>query len=531
MHHLYLPLLALIMFISPPLYAESIDNLLATAIQDYQFQDFDEAETKFRAIIKQAPDNLSAHYYLGVILTQKGKFAEAVKHLEHVANAPVAVEGIDTALIQAYQGAGQFEKALPLNRKLYESNPENEAYTFQYAVNLQKTGATGQAKEMYNQLISRGGSYTGPAHYQMGEMLYNEKSYVAAVKEFEAIDPKSPYGDAGKAYIKALQPLTRPLSVYLSADYFYNDNINAGIADIVGKTSGGKIAGQGTTLIGAVNTRQFDVSNHFKAKLGYLYYGILHISGNGAKDSDFIGHFINPEVSFHPNRNMDFVLKGDLQFFNYAHQHLSDNYGATFTATRHLEPQQGSVNLHVAYLEKSYTDAFSSTDRQTGVTTVQPLTYLDAKTWSFGAGGTYSGKEWPASLTLDYTFNDEKTIDNETTVIESNKAKDSRYREHAFRADATLPFTGNLSKLALLANASYSKKNFLNIQSGDLYLDNKGQKAHANLTILGIKAQARLWDEYGLTAAVGYEATKSSSSTSSLRYEAHKYFGQISGSY
>jgi hypothetical protein len=228
---------------------------------------------------------------------------------------------------------------------------------------------------------------------------------------------------------------------------------------------------------------------------------------------------------------MDFVLKGDLQFFNYGHQQLSDNYGATFTATRHLESQQGSVNLHAAYLEKGYTDAFSSTNQLTGVTTVQSLTYLDAKTWSFGAGGFYSGREWPASLTLDYTFTDEKTIDNEKTVIESNKAKDSRYREHAVRADATLPFTGRLSKLALLANASYSKKNFSNIQSGDLYADNTGQKTHANLTILGIKAQAQLWDEYGLTASVGYEATKSTSSTSLLRYEAHKYFGQISGSY
>ncbi len=518
MNHLRLLLLALIMFISPPLYAQPLDDLLATAIQDYQFQDFDEAEAKFRAVIEQAPDNLSAHYYLGVILTQKGTFAEAVKHLEHVANAPVTVEGIDAALIQAYQGANQFKKALPLNRKLHESNPENEAYTFQYAVNLQKTGETGQAKEMYNQIISKGGSYTGPAHYQMGEMLYNEKSYVAAVKEFEAIDPKSPYGDAGKAYIKALQPLTRPLSVYLSADYFYNDNTNAGGAAILGQTLGGKTGSQGTTLIGVVNTRQVEIGNHFKAKLGYLYYGILHTQ-NASKENDFIGHFINPEVSFHPNRNMDFVLKGDIQFFNYSHQKLSDNYGATFTATQHLESQQGSVNLHVAYLKKNYTNNYTS-----GGATV-PLTYLDANSWSFGAGGTYSGREWPASLTLDYTFNDENTIEN------TNKARDSRYKEHAVRADATLPFTGRLSKLALLANASYSKKNYLNIQTGAVYNDVIGQKAHVNLTILGIKAQTQLWDEYGLTAAVGYEVTKSTSNTSLLRYEAHKYFGQVSGSY
>ncbi|MCF7821446.1 MAG: tetratricopeptide repeat protein [Mariprofundaceae bacterium] len=526
MRYLYLPLFALIMFISPPLHAQPLDNLLAAAIQDYQFQDFDEAEKKFKSILKLAPDNLSAHYYLGVILTQKGKFSDAVEHLEHVANAPVAVEGIEAALIQAYQGANQFDKALPLNKKLHESDPENDAYAFQYAVNLQKTGSTGQAKEMYNRIISKGGSYAGPAHYQMGEMLYNEKSYVAAVEEFEAIDPNSPYRDAGQAYVKALKPLTRPLSVYLSTEYFYNDNVNAGgAARGITTTATAPFGSQGFTLIGAVNSRKFDIGNHFKAKLGYLYYGILHTQNNGAKENDFIGHFINPEISFHPNRSMDFSLKGDFQFFNYNHQKLGDNYGATFTATRYLESQQGSANLHAAYLNKNYTANYAS-----GGTT-QSLTYLDANTWSFGAGGSYSGKAWPANLTLDYTYNDEKTINNEITVIESNKALDSRFKEHAVRADVTLPFTGQLSRFALLANASYSKKNYSNIQTGALYADVINQKAYVNLTTLGIKAQARLWDEYGVTGSVGYEQTKSSSNTSSLSYKSNKYFGQLSAAY
>ena len=505
------------------LYAQPVKTLLNEAIQDYQFQDFDEAETKLRSVIDQAPGNLSAHYYLGVILTQKGKFSEAVEHLEHVANASVAVEGIDGALIQAYQGANQFEKSLPLNEKLYQSNPENEAYAFQYAVNLQKTGATGEAKEIYNRLISKGGSYTGPAHYQMGELLYNEKSYIAAVKEFEAIDPESPYGDAGKAYVKALKPLTRPLSVYLSAEYFYNDNVNAGGAQLTGTTTTGKIGSQGSTLIGVVNSRQFDISNHFKWKLGYLFYGILHAQ-DAAKENDFIGHFINPEIGFYPSQNMDFKLKGDFQFFNYNHQKLSDNYGATFTATRYLESQQGSANLHVAYLKKNYTTTYSSADATTRVVTTQSLAYLDAKTWSFGGGGSYSGKEWPANLTLDYTFNDEKTVNN------SNKARDSQFKEHAVRADVTLPFTGQLSRFALLGNASYSKKNYTNTQSGVTY-DAGVQKVYVNLTTLGIKAQAQLWDEYGVTGSVGYEQTKSASNTSSLTYKSKKYYGQISGSY
>ncbi|MES0370778.1 MAG: tetratricopeptide repeat protein [Mariprofundaceae bacterium] len=515
----------MILLSTSTLYAQPIKELLDEAIQDYQFQDFDIAETKFRSIINQAPGNVSAHYYLGVILTRAGKFDEAIKYLEHVANAPVSIAGIDQALAQAYTGANQFKMALPLNKKLYESNPESDPHAFQYALTLQKTGAGEDAKALYRQIISRNSSYAAVARYQIGEMLYNEGAYVSAVKEFEAIDPNSPYGDAAKAYIDALKPVTRPLNVYLSTEYFYNDNVNSGGAQRLGTAPVDSLGSQGTTLIGAVNSRQFEISSRFRLKLGYLYYGILHTQNNGAKNNDFIGHFINPEISFHPNRKMNFKLKGDLQFFNFGHQKLSNNYGATLTATRHLESRQGSANLHAAYLKKSYTDVFTSSG------TTQSLTYLDANTWSVGAGGSYTGKEWPVSLTLDYTFNLERTIDNETVNTESIKAQESASTEHAVTADVTIPFTGVLSRLSLLGNVNYSRKNYDNVQNRQLYTDVVSKKVDVNMLIWGVKAQVSLWSKFGLTGSLGYEQTRSSSNTASLTYESRKYFGQISAAY
>lgn len=268
-----------------------------------------------------------------------------------------------------------------------------------------------------------------------------------------------------------------------------------------------------------------------KAKLGYLYYGIFHTKNNGfaanAKTYDFYGHFINPEITFRPNQSMDFKLKGDIQFFNYNHQKLSNNYGGTFTATRYLESKQGSANLHIAYLQKRYTNSYTSTDTTTGIVSTQPLSHLDADTWSYGMGGTYSGKMWPASLTLDYTFNDENTV--KTNV----KAQESRYKEHAFRADIMLPFTGSLSRFSLLGNASYSDKKYNSIVAArQLYTDvASNQEIKATLTTFGIKLQAMLWKKAGLTGSVGYEQTKSSSNTTSLTYKSKKYLGQLSASY
>ena len=205
---LLLSLTFLLLLPTSTLYAQPVRVLLDEAIQDYLFQDFDIAEKKFRSIISQAPGNVYARYYLGVILSQKEKYEEAIEHLEFVSKAPVQIEGIDSTLAQAYQGAEQFDKALPLNKKTYLSDPDNDAAAFQYATNLQKTGANAEAKRVYNQLIKKNAAYTDAAHYQMGEMLYSEQSYIAAVKAFESIDPDSPYGAAAKAYSAALHPDT-----------------------------------------------------------------------------------------------------------------------------------------------------------------------------------------------------------------------------------------------------------------------------------------------------------------------------------
>jgi hypothetical protein len=290
-------------------------------------------------------------------------------------------------------------------------------------------------------------------------------------------------------------------------------------------------------LIGLVSTRQFDIVPTIKAKLAYLYYGIFHFKNDGvaqnARAYDFYGHFINPEISFHPNEKMDFKLKGDIQLFNYNHQKLGDNYGATFTATRYLQSKQGSANLHVAYLKKNYTTAYTSTDPTTAITSTQSLAYLDANSWSYGIGATYSGKTWPANLTIDYTYNDEKTINTSSTAVDFIKARESAFTEHVVRGDARLPFTGSLSRVALLVNASYSDKTFPGITSTrQIYTDVANtQKINATMTILGAKLQAMLWQKIGLTATIGYEQTKSSSNTASLTYKSKKYFGQLAASY
>ena len=507
------------------LHAQPIKELLNEAVQDYQFQDFDEAETKFRSVINQAPGNQTAHYYLGVILLQKKKPEEAITFLEHVSKSPQRPSGIDKVLGQAYLAAGQPEKALPLYKRMMDQDPNNDANAFQYANTLKAVGDSNGAILIYQRLISEEGTHADSARYQLGQIYSDTGAYGSAVAQFEAVDEKSPYRGAANSYINALARTTRPLSIYLSGKYYYDTNPKS---DTTLGTAGQGGGSQATTWIGLLSTRQWEITPKLRTKASYMFYGKYHVQ-SFAQSSDFAGHFLNPQISYHPNKDLEYLLKLDLQRFNYNHQFLSNNIGATFTGTHNLT-SQFSWNLHAAYLQKRHSESYVSN----GTTT--SLAYLDTNTSSFGGGGTYTVKDWGGSLTVDYTFNNENTV--ETANVDAtlaNKARDGRAQEHAVRVNANIPFAGMLDRFSLAPSYSYSKKKYLNTQSGALYENTiptiATTKITSSIQTYGVKLKATVWKPLGISASAGYEYTRGKSVAESLSYASRKYYGELSASY
>ncbi len=512
----------LIMLSTSPLHAQSLQALLNDAVRDYQFQDFDKAESKFREVIRRAPGNQTSHYYLGVILLQKKKPEEAIQFLEFVASSPERPDSIDKVLGQAYVAAGKPEKALPLYKKLVEREPDNDAYAYEYANVLKAAGDTESATSVYQQLISRDSSYADAARYQLGQIYTDMGAYGNAVSLFQEVDSNSPYRKVADSYIKALERTTRPISIYLSGKYFYDSNPKSNNPLLPNTSQSG--GSQGLNWIGLISTRQWEVTPELRTKIGYMFYGKYYLQ-NFAQSSDFAGHFLNPQISYHPSKELEYLLKLDLQKFYYNHQFLSNNIGATFTGTHNLT-SQFSWNAHAAYLQKRHTENYVSS----GTTT--SLAYLDINTWSLGGGGSYTVKDWGASLTVDYTLNDEKTVEtNNPNVTLGNKAKDGRAREHAIRVDADIPFMGMLDRFSLAPSYSYSWRDYLNTQTGDLYSDVIGQKITSILQTYGIKLRAAIWKPWNLKASAGYEYTQGKSATASLTYTSRKYYGELSASY
>jgi len=519
---------AFIMVISMP--GQAYADLMQDAVLDYQFQDFKESENKFRQIIEQDPDNISAHYYMGMVLQQTGKLNEAVSHLEFVMekSKTTPVAGIEDALSAAYTAAGMHEKALPFHKKKYEENKDDDALAFAYAKALQSAGYLQPARAMYQNLIDKKGPHADAARFQMVQIILANKAYATAIEQLNEIDEESPYGPAAKAYKKALVPAVKPFNLYVSSEWFNNNNASSGSSRI--NQGGGRIGSHGLTQIVSLTSRGYEWAEKLKAKLGYVYYGMFH-SNIDAKSNDFVGHFVNPSLTYQITKSINTELKGDIQYFYYAHQRLSINLGGTSTTTW-TGADGDNIALHGNLITKKYTTQFLSSGPTTPGT-YSSLNYLDARSAGIGIAGTLVDKSQKGSLTVDYTFNmDRPRHTRSSDITLAAKSADSKYNEHSLRINGTLPLTKWSQTASLLGNTSYSYKYYLNPQDtgGLVYAGLGGQHVKATTLVYGLKLQ--FTDIYkigrhGINANMGYEQTIANSAASALTYKSLKSTASI----
>jgi len=512
-------------------------DLMQDAVMDYQFQDFKEAENKFRKLLEQHPDDISAHYYMGLVLQQNGKLKEAIKHLELVKfkSKDTPVDGIDDALASAYIAADMPEKALPIYKKKYTADKKDDAVALTYAKALQSSGDIPEARAIYRALIEKNSAQKDAARFQMAQSFVASKAYATAMDELKEIDEKSPYGSAAKSYMDALAPAIKPISLYLSSEWYYHDNPgSASSSRLPGTTIETTPGSQGLTQIAALNTRAFEWTEKLKVKIGYLYYGMLH-RAKKAKTNDFVGHFINPELTYQATKNINVALKGDIQFFYFAHQKLSFNTGGTLTTTW-ADDRGDNIALNGNFIAKNYTNHFfSSGATPADLSTTTSLAYLDARTIGLGIAGTVVGPDGKGSLSVEYGFNMERpTHINSADATLAAKSSDSKYNEHSVRVNGSIPFPGKYSQFSLAGNYSYSYKDYRNKQDagGLLYPEIPGQFITAVSSTFGVKLQISDFVKIrgrGISASFGYEHNKAHATAPSLSYKSNKYMGSFSG--
>ncbi len=504
---------------------EAKADLFLDATHDYLNGKLDVAKEKLVKVLEADDGHMQARHYLATLLFQQKNYSESIRHLELLVDSSNPPEGSEDLLVNAYTASGNSDKALQLLKKMRQKNPSDEKVSFQYASALQAAGRGGEATVIFRSLAGSKGEYADQAHFQLGLIDLDYGAYFSAVRELKAIDPSSEQGPNAKAYIDALKPATRPVSVYALVEPFINTNPGSGSASTLGSAGSFTGSARGTTAILNVTSRQFEISQRLHTKLGYMFYGSFY-GRAGAVQYDFMGHFINPSIIYKTSKSSTLELKGDIQFFDYGHQRLGGNIGATLSETFQLDGGH-STKVYASILNKKYTSSFVSG----GATS--SLKYLNANSVGLGVSGTLAAKEfikdWNGSLTADFTFTNEIMANTSSTdATLAAQARDSKYKEYALKFNATLPLTKGESAFSLLANANYSYKAYPNMQSGTAYASISNRLLRTHTLISGVKLQTQLSKKYGVSLSVGAERTISRSYATELTYQSNKFSTALS---
>ncbi len=90
-------------------------------------QEFKEAEEGFRHVLELNPAHISSRYYLAVILTVRGKYSEALRHLRELESLDLNSYDVPTLISSILLCQGKGEEAEQLCRKKFQHNPEDPA--------------------------------------------------------------------------------------------------------------------------------------------------------------------------------------------------------------------------------------------------------------------------------------------------------------------------------------------------------------------------------------------------------------------
>ncbi len=413
--------------------AQDTGALLGEAIEDINFQDFDIAEKKLTQVLAVEPENPYAKYYMASLLSQTKRAREAVPYLESIKDSADLFPDYQHLLTSTYMAADMPEKAVPIYKAMLDENPLDAENIFQYANALEQNGAYERAMAHYRQLTKSDSSYADAANFQLGNIMMAFGANRHANEQFNHIADTSAYAATAKEYQASLAPALKPFSLYLSAEYFINDNPGSA-SSTYAKGAVPQAAAKGSagqTLVAALSSTAWEINYRLQTKLAYTYYTTSY-SESFAKSNDFTGHFFAPTLTYAFSPQLKLESKIDYQIFNLGAYNLSNNYGGALNLRYTAKDNLSSLYASLSYMRKRYNQNFGA------VGTTVNMQYLDANSPTLGAGGYLVYSDYYAVLSIDYSLLFERTLTNANAVL-NEKAQDSVFREHSLSISHHLP--------------------------------------------------------------------------------------------
>lgn len=181
----------------PALPQSASDDVAERAVQEFRKEDFPAAERDFREVVKRAPSNIIAEFYLGQTLFREERYADAAvffqkaRDLEKGGQQLTKVQDrmLTDQLVMSYGISGEVKKARELLREAIAKDPD---YPLNYynlacadAEEGQKTEALANIQRAFDRKanITSGEKMPDPSADSSFQKYSNDPDFIALMKK------------------------------------------------------------------------------------------------------------------------------------------------------------------------------------------------------------------------------------------------------------------------------------------------------------------------------------------------------------
>ena len=172
------------------------EQLFAEAVRQHQAGDFSGAEKALKKVLKKAPGHINALQFLGMLLAQRGKLADAISLMQKAVKLQPKNAMSRFNLANALKGHGKLDAAVAEFRTAAGQSPDDPRICNGLAATLMLQDKLDEAETQFRQAISLEPRFAD-AYSNLGTVLMKKGEPDAAIESYrEAIRRNPHHGEA-----------------------------------------------------------------------------------------------------------------------------------------------------------------------------------------------------------------------------------------------------------------------------------------------------------------------------------------------
>jgi tetratricopeptide (TPR) repeat protein len=259
--------------------AEQVEVEYAKGIVEYGKRNYLEALGHFRTAVDLTPDDVNAHFYLGLTQLRVGEFSAAIAHLEKAMQLDPSLQYVHSHLGLAYFQAQRYPEAVVQLQRAAQFDPHNATVQFYQGYTLYELKRFREALPPLERTLQLDAELAVSAQYYRGLTLFALESDPQARTAFEAArdaDPTSTIGQNAQRYLEALKARERDRRLWQvegSVSLQYDDNVILEPNDIaISRQADGNTVFNATGRVFAARTSLWQVGGE------YNFFQSLHFT-------------------------------------------------------------------------------------------------------------------------------------------------------------------------------------------------------------------------------------------------------------